>query len=320
MIKITLKNVEPLMLRSQGEFEPLVTGSHNFAESLIIPRPSTVAGMLGSLKYDNLKTNPRDNWLLKLDHLLGNITIYGTLVEVNEKYLFPLRMGNLFALVDQIDLSVLYNIDKLGEKYESWEKEIYDLFYNKNKLFDVIHFQRRVGIKIRRNTKTAEEHYLYSARYLSFKGNVNYVIFINGNDSLFENIDQKFANLGGEGRVIELNATSDSVPIDTDTDYYLALSPILIPDESLSDFFQNLDKYLVMGKVDKISLGFDIENRKRKEMFTAILEGSVIRKEFINFLNIIKNKIYDNYENYKIYEKIGYNTLTHPDQLRIKRK
>ncbi|WP_236752284.1 type III-B CRISPR module-associated protein Cmr3 [Acidianus sp. HS-5] len=317
MIKISIKTVEPLMLRSQGEFGPLITGSHNFAQSLIIPRPSTIAGMLGSLAYDNLKTNLNNDWLVKLNHLLGNLTIYGTLVEVNEDYLFPLRLDNLFALVDQMDLSILYKMDELDEKHERWEKEIYDLFYEKNKLFDIIDFQNRIGIKIDKNTRTVKEHYLYSARYVSFKSNINYVIFIDGNDNLLGKINDEFMNLGGEGRVVKLKVIDECVPIDANTEYYLALSPILISDEILDDFLEKADKYIIMGKVDKISLGFDIGNKKRKEMLTAILEGSVIKKELIDFLNTIQSKTSSNY---KIYEKIGYNTLTSLCQLRFRRK
>ncbi|BCU68733.1 type III-B CRISPR module-associated protein Cmr3 [Stygiolobus caldivivus] len=298
--KIKIKPLEPLMLRAQGEFEPLVTGSHVSAQSLIIPRPSTIAGLLGYLKFSGSSDG---DWLTTLLKQLGDAKIYGTLIEEgDENYLYPLRMGNLFALVNREILFCLKKIlDGMNEKHEGWEKEIYDIFYEKNKLFELIDFQDRIGISLDRQKKVVKEHYLYTARYLSFKKDINYVVFVEGNLELSETI----ANLGGEGRVVKLEVEDDDDILNKDLsdDYYLALSPILIPDDIIDDILE--ENLIVMGKVDKVSLGFDIAHNRRKEMLTAVFEGSIIKKEFVDrYQKCIKNSSL-----FKDYEKIGYNTI-----------
>nr|WP_016732230.1 type III-B CRISPR module-associated protein Cmr3 [Sulfolobus islandicus] len=301
MKRVLIKPLEPLMFRSQGEFEPLITGSHTTAQSLIIPRPSTIAGMLGYILFN--KSSGTGDWLSDLTNLLAT-TIYGTFIETNGEYLFPLRMGNYLALVDQqhlINLPIL-----LEKEYEQREKGIYELFYDKNKLFQIINQQDRIGISIDKSTRTVKEHYLYSARYLAFKKEVNYVIFID-NDAISDKINGKIVNFGGENRIAKLEVDDYKVDIGIEEEYYLTLSPILIPDEALDNFLDNISDYVAMGKVDKISLGFDIANTKRKEMLTAILEGSIVKRGIIDFIKKeINNDLLDRFAKY---EKIGYNTL-----------
>jgi len=320
--KVVIKPLEPLMLRSQGEFEPLITGSHTSAQSLIIPRPSTIAGMLGYIKFNY--GNMKEDWLTTLTQQLEDVNIYGTLVESNESYFYPLRMGNLFALIDNNTLCSLPKISKrTGESYENWEKEIYDIFYGeKNKLFELINFQDRVGISLDRQKKIVKEHYLYTARYLSFKKEVNYVIFVEGNLNLKGDdgkTNETVVNFGGEGRVVKIEVQDyyDVRAKDLSGDYYLALSPILIPDCIIDDTLE--DDLIVMGKVDKISLGFDIAHHRRKEMLTAILEGSVIKKDLVEKYNDLAKKyniVVSSNPNDNIflrYEKIGYNTISKID-------
>jgi len=320
--KVVIKPLEPLMLRSQGEFEPLITGSHTSAQSLIIPRPSTIAGMLGYIKFND--GNIKEDWLTTLTQQLEDVNIYGTLVESNESYFYPLRMGNLFALIDNNTLCSLPKIFKsTGESYEKWEKEIYDIFYSeKNKLFELINFQDRVGISLDRQKKIVKEHYLYTARYLSFKKEVNYVIFVEGNLNLKGDdgkTNEIVVNFGGEGRVVKIEVQDycDVRAKDLSGDYYLALSPILIPDCIIDDTLE--DDLIVMGKVDKISLGFDIAHHRRKEMLTAILEGSVIKKDLVEKYNDLAKKyniVVSSNPNDNIflrYEKIGYNTISKID-------
>ncbi|WP_198968368.1 type III-B CRISPR module-associated protein Cmr3, partial [Saccharolobus islandicus] len=242
MKRVLIKPLEPLMFRSQGEFEPLITGSHTAAQSLIIPRPSTIAGMLGYILFN--KSSGTGDWLSDLTNLLA--TIYGTFIETNGEYLFPLRMGNHLALVDQ---QHLINLPTLLEKeYERREKGIYELFYDKNKLFQIINHQDRIGISIDKSTRTVKEHYLYSARYLAFKKEVNYVIFID-NDAISDKINGKIVNFGGENRIAKLEVDDYKVDTSIEEEYYLALSPILIPDEALDNFLDNISDYVAMGKV-----------------------------------------------------------------------
>ncbi|MEJ2779471.1 type III-B CRISPR module-associated protein Cmr3 [Stygiolobus sp. CP850M] len=318
--KVLIKPLEPLMFRSQGEFEPLITGSHTSAQSLIIPRPSTIAGLFGYILFNG--TPPSNNdWLNNVVHLLGNMTIYGTLIEADGEYLFPLRMGNLFALVKQETLLSLPELLKGGEEYEKWEKGIYDIFYEKNILFKLIGSQDRIGISIDKQTRTVKEHYLYTARYISFKErNIAYAVFTDSDKS--DEMNGKVINFGGESRVVKIEVVNsdDVISEGVNEDYYLALSPILIPDDSLDDFLDNVAKYVAMGKVDKITLGFDISRKRRKEMITAVLEGSVIKKDFLEAF-----KGDDRYEKcqkkedhrFKKYQKIGYNTITPLNKLKL---
>jgi len=330
--KVLIKPLEPLMFRSQGEFEPLITGSHTSAQSLIIPRPSTIAGLFGYILFNGTPLSNND-WLDNVVELLdkmtiygtgtkpwnardsdaGNMTIYGTLIEADDEYLFPLRMGNLFALVKQETLSCLPKLLEGGEEYEKWEKGIYDIFYEKNVLFELIGSQDRIGISIDKQTRTVKEHYLYTARYISFKKrDIAYAVFTDFTDSnKINEMNGKVINFGGESRVvkIEVEDSDDVISKGVNEDYYLALSPILIPDDSLDDFLDNVTKYVAMGKVDKITLGFDISRKRRKEMLTAVLEGSVIKKDFIN--------AFKGDDRFKKYQKIGYNTITPLNKLKL---
>ncbi|QXJ31852.1 type III-B CRISPR module-associated protein Cmr3 [Saccharolobus shibatae] len=310
--KIRIKPLEPLMLRAQGEFEPLVTGSHVSAQSLIIPRPSTIAGLLGYLKFSGSSDG---DWLTILLKQLGDVKIYGTLIEDdNGSYLYPLRMGNLFALVNREILCHLPKIlESMNEKYEEWEKEIYNIFYKKNKLFELTDFQDRIGISLDRQKKVVKEHYLYTARYLSFKKEISYVVFVEGNLKL----DKTVANFGGERRIVKLEVedSDDILAKDLSGDYYLAVSPILIPDDIIDSILK--EDLIVMGKVDKISLGFDIAHNRRKEMLTAVLEGSIIKKEFIDKYNALINNSNNDNDLFSKYEKIGYNTISRIDCQKI---
>ncbi|QIW24500.1 type III-B CRISPR module-associated protein Cmr3 [Sulfolobus sp. S-194] len=329
MKKIKIRPLEPLMLRTQGEFEPLITGSHTSAQSLIIPRPSTIAGLLGYLSF---KGNGNVDWLDNLLHQLGDVKIYETLIESgNENYLYPLRMGNLFALVNKETLCNLPKIfESMDENYEKWEKEIYDIFYReKNKLFELINLQDRIGIGLDRQKKTVKEHYLYTARYVSFKKEINYVIFVEGNLSLKKTDNnggsdntthdqnnqklEEIGNLGGEGRIVKLEVedVDNVVANELAGDYYLVVSPILIPDEIIDIILE--EDLIVMGKVDKISLGFDIAHNRRKETLTAVLEGSIIKKKFIE----IYRKLVNNNDLFSKYEKIGYNTISRLDNQKL---
>jgi CRISPR-associated protein Cmr3 len=270
--KVLIKPLEPLMFRSQGEFEPLITGSHTSAQSLIIPRPSTIAGLFGYILFNGTPLSNND-WLDNVVHLLDKMTIYGTLIEADDEYLFPLRMGNLFALVKQETLLYLLELLKGGEEYEKWEKGIYDIFYEKNILFKLLGSQDRIGISIDKQTRTVKEHYLYTARYISFKKrNIAYAVFTDSDKS--DEMNGKVINFGGESRVVKIEVVNsdDVISEGVNEDYYLALSPILIPDDSLDDFLDNVTKYVVMGKVDKITLGFDISRKRRKETLTAVLD------------------------------------------------
>jgi len=301
------------MFRSQGEFEPLITGSHTTAQSLIIPRPSTIAGLFGYILFNGTPLSNND-WLYNVVHLLDNMTIYGTLIEADGEYLFPLRMGNLFALVKQETLLCLPKLLEGGEEYEKWEKGIYDIFYEKNILSELIGSQDRIGISIDKQTRTVKEHYLYTARYISFKKrNIAYAVFINSekNDEMDVKMDGKVINFGGESRVVKIEVVNsdDVISEGVNEDYYLALSPILIPDDRLDDFLDNVTKYVAMGKVDKITLGFDISRKRRKEMLTAVLEGSVIKKDFI--------KAFKGDDRFEKYQKIGYNTITPLNKLKL---
>ena len=309
--KVLIKPLEPLMFRSQGEFEPLITGSHTSAQSLIIPRPSTIAGLFGYILFNGTPLSNND-WLDNVVKLLDNMTIYGTLIEADGEYLFPLRMGNLFALVKQETLLCLPKLLEGGEEYEKWEKGIYDIFYEKNILFKLIGSQDRIGISIDKQTRTVKEHYLYTARYISFKKrNIAYAVFTDSDKS--DEMNGKVINFGGESRVVKIEVVNsdDVISEGVNEDYYLALSPILIPDDSLDDFLDNVTKYVAMGKVDKITLGFDISRKRRKEMLTAVLEGSVIKKDFIKAF-----KGDDRFEKYQ-YQKIGYNTIMPLNKLEL---
>ncbi|NON61257.1 hypothetical protein [Acidianus sp. RZ1] len=82
MALIRIIPIEPLFMRAKGEFEP---GVSIFAESLILPRPSTIDGFLRNFSNDKYE-------------------VYGTWIEKNGEKYFPFRFGGSLTFVKESEL------------------------------------------------------------------------------------------------------------------------------------------------------------------------------------------------------------------------
>ncbi|WP_238699267.1 type III-B CRISPR module-associated Cmr3 family protein [Saccharolobus sp. E5-1-F] len=298
MIKIRM--IEPIIVRGSGEFGPYVIGSRNFAESLFIPRPSTIAGMLGSIFFHE---NDNGTWREKLKKIFDNQGIQGLIgpLIVTDKLLYPFRFGDSLALVENKKelLEVVNSI--IQETHDYWEPELYSLFrkYSIERYFKSI---TKVGIALDRDKKITKESYLYYEKYVMPKEGLYFSVIVLGDDKNLSSLDGRIVNLGGERRVIQLQVTSPTVYADkvndinyvenkcASYDYYLTLTPLILK--------ENVNPELILtGKVEKISLGYDISHGKRKEMVNTILEGSIVKKDVV--LSMIDTN----------YSFLGYNTV-----------
>ncbi|BFH74676.1 type III-B CRISPR module-associated protein Cmr3 [Sulfurisphaera javensis] len=298
--------VEALMLRGKGEFSPTVIGTRNYAISLLIPRPSTVAGMLGTFFYD--ESNQRNNWLdILIDLFQGKIDkIYGLIPVIKEenKYqlLYPLRYDEDIALFkSKKEICDLIDVIKKGE-HDKWEAKLFSAI-KANNIIKYISISERLGIALDREKKVTKEHYIYLARYVFPKYKIG-VIIKNWIDE-----EKLVAQLGGEGRVVSI-LKDDSLKISVaeegenvnlidcvnkEASYYSVLTPLVINE----DCVEESKDHMVIGKIDKITMGFDIRFKRRKELVTAILEGSVIEKELLDRCEVNGR-----------YSVIGYNAVT----------
>ncbi|BAK54700.1 type III-B CRISPR module-associated protein Cmr3 [Sulfurisphaera tokodaii] len=276
MSKLTLviKPLEPLMLRSSGEFDIETKGPASYAKSLLVPRPSTIAGMLASLLY---KGSNKDYWLDDIKQNIKPISdICGPLIVKDNYGYVPLRIGSVFTFLkaplkelskcisDKISDIISFYEDK-GEDYDKIDTKISKLM--SQDWTDIIAIQPRLGIGLDRSRKVTKEGMLYVANYVSINASI-YVIVNGDSKEIKSALDGKISTFGGEGRLVKLHILDDeafSCDKFEDSKPGVLLSPL--PVESATRF---------IGEFSIIGMGFDLKNNRRKEIVKAILEGSIV--------------------------------------------
>jgi CRISPR-associated protein Cmr3 len=274
-VTLVIKPLEPLMLRSSGEFDIETKGPASYAKSLLIPRPSTIAGMLASLLYKGVV---KENWIDEVKENMKPINeICGPLL-VKENYAYvPLRIGGVFTLIkaplDKLSESIRDKIYDIIKFYKDEDKEKID--YNKidteiseltrEDLSSVVFIQPRLGIGLDRDKKVTKEGMLYIANYVSIDAEIH-VILTGDKNEIKMALDGKIAFLGGEGRIVKLSILDkETFNCSKNTNNGILLSPL--PVNEANRF---------IGELGIIGMGFDIRNKKRKEIVKAVLEGSIV--------------------------------------------
>jgi len=343
LFTLRLKPLEPLMLRSHGEFDPSSRGVFSHALSLVLPRPSTVIGMfistlmsleVLSLKYINIHS--WDELLKYYEEILDNLgieAIRGPYISRHGHVYVPIRFGKKFMLVDyeQVRYFLLKHPDygNVLEKFFSDVKdehsEVLDALKTVEsdlKRYELRVFEdQRVGIHLklrggRESLKVAEEGYIYVASHVSYPLDTEVVskLIVKKNTRLKELLNKRIAvKLGGEHRVTrlvveKLNSLKDAEDILNKMNFNYAL--LLTPMPLKKDDF---DHIRFIGECDIMGFGYSIAKRCRKPLQPAILEGSILRVETSQTLSIDELLRYGLYsalglcrKDYEILGRIGY--------------
>jgi CRISPR-associated protein Cmr3 len=305
ILTLRIKPLEPLMLRRSGEFDPSSRGVYTYAYSLPVPMPSTVIGMLVSLltPYTGVDVRSVNSWsnLLELYSKalksLGIAMIRGPYIyrETDNNIYIPLRLGKELTLVNYTyiasSLSSAGNtiMRALTDGFEKLDlnelKKLSDLL--KEVRSDAvgrgileIYESWRVGIALvtraESGAKTVREGYIYTAIFASLPIDAEIRFKIVAERSDWVKHLPKVATLGGEQRFVRLEVSRDRDKFDEAVESVASrslpalavlLSPMPLPvNTSL--------RYL--GLEDVIGLGFSLAKQRRKPLYRALLEGSVL--------------------------------------------
>lgn len=343
-LTIFIKPLEPLMFRGSGEFDPSARGVFSYAESKVLPSPSTIAGFLCSLileLYGNsTQRKTKGSWLEELStisyilDLCGINRIIGPYLVDTKKYRIyvPLRLGKLYGVIDLNQIYYYLSENKLvkllitSEYYEKKEKILKKLIKNNSILEKIIIFQERMGVGLKTraiiSSKTAfeEEGLLYSARYVSYLNSVMLAVSIlfkenKSKEKFIEVLEEGVpAKIGGEHRISNVTISEGSILKEflelkgiKQSRYAILLTPHLV--KTYNELTEIKDQ-IITGVIDITGLGFSINTRKRKPIYIGLLEGSVLKlKKKVSILS----STYDIYtslsEDYKILSRIGYGSL-----------
>lgn len=306
-----IKSLGPLMLRGAGEFDPSARGVYSFATSLEFPRPSTFVGMIlsslsgsGALSYS--VTNWRDLLELykKILDKLGIEGVRGPYIYDTEqdKIYVPIRLFKGLSLVEYDQLRYYMfsyikqelGVDILPMLFNNagGKRELYVLKKVKD-LLDCFKLDlksiEKVGIELkdrvvkkdlikREETMNEEKQYIYTAKYVAYPENaeIRFKLLITNDNRAKELMlrDGMAVKFGGEHRVSRLIIDDASDELDNmlqhaPREYALLLSPA-----PLKTMERDIE---YIGELGAIGLGFSIAREKRKPMYPAVLEGSILR-------------------------------------------
>ncbi len=310
ILTLRIKPMEPLLFRGPGEFDPSSRGVYSQALSLYLPRPSTIVGALISYllivkadKEPNLISrctllNSFNDYLECMGKALDSIGVIALrgpyLYDTSREAIYmPVRLGVKLRLVDYDQLcGYLYNnkdlLDALLE-HEIGEDKLMRLKWIERELerFEARGYEiLRTGVMLRDRLEAgriAREGYLYTVRYVAYHENIElrFKVVLSESNSLESkepSLDTSL-NIGGERRIarIVLEHSEDRINSvlsekrgEADSEYYLLLSPMPLKNR---DVLQ--ENYI--GVLDIIGLGFSIARRRRKPLYPALLEGSILR-------------------------------------------
>ena len=305
ILTLRIKPLEPLMLRRSGEFDPSSRGVYTYAYSLPVPMPSTVIGMLISLlaPYIGIDVRSVSNWSNLLDlyskalDSLGIAMVRGPYIyrEPDNDIYIPLRLGKELTLIRYSSINsrfrrigniAMHALDRGFEKLDLDElKRLGDLpkdIRSGAEGEDVLEIYEswRVGIALTTRSgsgaKTIREGYIYTAIFTSLPIDAEIRFKIIAEKSDWVEHLPKVATLGGEQRVVRLEVSRDRDKFDDAVESVASRSlPALAVLLSPMPLPENISlRYL--GLEDVIGLGFSLAKQRRKPLYRALLEGSVL--------------------------------------------
>ncbi len=291
---VKLRICSPMFFRAPGEFSPTARGPRATAESLPLPTPSTIAGLLATSlgRYEQVEAK---EWDKRVEQALG----------IGEGYL---RGPYLLTENDDVYLcfaDCVVKIEEIPKLLEAREREIDGA--------EKIKFIEHIGVQLG-GAKTVEKGYMYTAKfvdYLATLGTTNVWVGMDVNDVNLEGIDEKVLRFGGEGRVAKIEVGQNQplgefvqknlseAPPHGSFDLFLVSHSLFVPDLGLDridegawihlGIFKSIRELVremaqgkivvkeVEGQVCLLGAGYDLKMKKRKPVYLALSPGSVIR-------------------------------------------
>jgi len=243
-MKLLLEPLDVLMFRSS---RPFFRGEQNVAESGHVS-PSTFAGAVKTKLLLDYNPNPPKEWwkkseFQKIAEVIGSPENEGKIslrcatfanLRTFEEY-FPLPLDIVFSetsgsamLLKPLESkpltldTALYSLG--SESFYVDTKPVYlarqgllsylqgDMSVENKRFFDASElylYERRTGIALNKNKKTAEKGMLYAADFLRLRDQVGFMVWLDGVDSFPE---EGLLRLGGEGRGCHYRKLDDQKP------------------------------------------------------------------------------------------------------------
>lgn len=301
-----IKLLEPLMLRGPGEFDPSSRGVYSYASSLYLPRPSTVVGSLITHLYPQSQASMFQSFKDLLDFyskVLDRLSIrairgFHIYDGRSDRYYIPLVMDRKRSvlvdcdLVESLDAKLLESLVSCTSSGHCLESVVEELkLLNERLRKNVLEpkVQERVGIALKtrfnvESSKTVREGYIYTAKYVSYVDpalEIRFNIVLN-NSNVWEYptlLGRELAvKLGGEQRVAKIRIDGRDKITEKlkeltmkEYEYYLLTTPAPINPEDE----KRLHGYI--GRRDLIGLGYSLALKKRKPLYPALLEGTIVK-------------------------------------------
>lgn len=296
--------IEPLMLRGPGEFDPSSRGVYAYASSKYLPNPATVTGALISSFHPHPEKLSAPSWqdLLELyGKALDEIGVeavrgFHICSEDNSECYAPLIMS--FKRPELANYEILKTLDaELLESIISCSRggqcpgdvigRLRDLEGRLRRSLLKPKVQGRVGIALTSRlgeppSKTAREGYIYTAEYMSYpdvalEARFNVIL----KDDTPIPVGRDFpVKLGGEHRIAKVRVEEREDPITEklkqlvkgNYKYLLLTSPAPLN-------IEDLKRIQYIGRVGVAGIGYSLAAKKRKPLYTALLEGTIVKVE-----------------------------------------
>jgi len=314
-----------MFFRSSGEFDPTSRGVYSRAASLILPTPSTIAGVLATIFGSNFQKF--NDWVLEYKSTLGNVILRGPLVKITKKdkqaqklYLDFSFKGRLisYEALNEYATKIKKIIDaKDSRTKENLQDELKNLMKNKDKFLKPKKQERiGIGLKVRKEkgNKVVDEDQglIYTAEYVDYIFEDNLLVEIYY-EMLGDGIIKKGSyqiKLGGEGRIsqliIEDEEISNIIKFEKEGNVLYVASPLFY--ETGKDIKDAIEKELnkkiieIYGEVRLLGAGYSLLRDRRKPIYQALVPGSLIFLEnSIDLQSIYNNLGYG--------KDIGYGTV-----------
>ncbi|MEM2158432.1 MAG: type III-B CRISPR module-associated Cmr3 family protein [Sulfolobales archaeon] len=299
---LSFRMVESMMFRGPGEFDPFVRGTYSKALSLILPTPSTIAGVLATycISKFNKSIPTVKSWIEEYLSILGNdVSIKGPMLLMDNEFFVEDKCLNSFLSFEELKekcrmeykrFNSIRKIDDL-EDYIKLEK----LKFKKKVLRDI---RIGVGLQVRNGVKTVkEEGGLYSAEYLDYRSlaskkeqPIEVLADIKGKlvNELLE--QHAIVKLGGETRIALMKCSKGNRILSEIREklwhgkekyrgiiaLYLATPALLKGGEKVEEYIkkwmkkQNFEFKGILGESEVLGAGYSINKDRRKPIYTSL--------------------------------------------------
>ena len=218
MIGIRFKIFEPMMFRSSGEFSPEAKGPFTLAKSLPLPTPSTLAGAIASIFYEEGFLPSGESWYEEFESILGlknDYMLKGPYLIAKDEKDTRMYVQYFDGLVDidslyqrsfiEILRKIMRNSIDTFKELENYQKHLRKLsdYLKDNKKKPKI--QSKLGISLDRSKSTIEG-LIYSTEMVDYSnfGKECFIAFDATSEISFTKLSGKVTKLGGEGRITQI--------------------------------------------------------------------------------------------------------------------